>query len=58
MLQKIGGGSQKADLINIFEQKRVRGYLPFEGDGVDDEGNKILAGKVEVRKEKSKGGKD
>jgi len=40
--------TSKPEFINLFEQKRVRGFIPFVGAELDENGQKTLAGKVEV----------
>ena len=45
------GSLPPLELINLFEQKRVKGILPFIGEATDESGQKVLSGKVEVELE-------
>merc|ERR1719244_843369 len=46
------GSPPPLELINLFEQKRVKGVIPFVGEAADESGQKkILAGKVELEME-------
>lgn len=45
------GSPPPLELINLFEQKRVKGVIPFVGEATDESGQKILAGKVEIEME-------